>query len=68
MNTALQVVLVVLSAFSTLFMGLVLFVLRDLRDRIVRLEDHAMGGPVVSGIASQRGYVRRAGPATTDGR
>lgn len=54
MNTTLQVVLVILSGFSTLFMGLVLFVLRDLRDRIVRLEDYAMGPtqrgvPVVGG-------------------
>jgi len=54
-NMGLQVALVVLSGLSTLIMGLVLFVVRDLRDRIVRLEDRAMNG-AVAGTASVRAY------------
>jgi hypothetical protein len=56
MNTGLQIALVVLSGLSTLIMALMFFVLRDLRDRIVRLENRAMNGAAVGGISSARAY------------
>jgi len=42
MNPVLQVVVTVLASFAALFNGLILFVLRDMRERIVRLENRAM--------------------------
>ncbi len=39
----LQVALALLAGCGTVMLALMLFVLRDLRDRIVRLEDYVMG-------------------------
>ena len=40
-----QVVLAVLAGCGTVMLSLMLFVLKDLRDRIVRLEDYVIGVP-----------------------
>ncbi len=40
-----QVALAVLAGCGTVMLTLMLFVLRDLRDRIVRLENYVIGAP-----------------------
>jgi hypothetical protein len=45
MNPVMQGVFLSVSILSTIFTALVFFVLRDMRDRIARLEDRAMDAP-----------------------
>jgi hypothetical protein len=40
-----EALVVVLVAAFALLQALILFVLRDIKERVVRLENHAMGGP-----------------------
>lgn len=40
-----EIFLSILAGCATVMLALMLFVLRDLRDRIVRLEDYVMGNP-----------------------
>jgi hypothetical protein len=40
-----EIFLSILAGCATVMLALMLFVLRDLRDRIVRLEDYVIGNP-----------------------
>lgn len=44
LQVLLQVIFLILAGISALFSGLMFFLLRDLRDRIMRLENQAMHG------------------------
>lgn len=61
----LQIALMVLSSFEAIAMGLGAWILNDIRDRVVRLENlnlgekHEKANPVLSGVPRVAGPERR---------